>query len=478
MRTLLTLTVLALAIARMTAEEPLVVHEWGTFTSLQDEAGRTIGGINTDEESLPGFVYDLRPVRMVQHSDLAPRFIKFAPACAEEVTMRLETPVVYFHLPKGMKTATVDVKVTFLGGVLSQFYPDAQIAVDGADIFDRKTWKFNRLMTTTTSTLEWKRLTVGALGNVPHTTSAVWLAPRQVASAPVATPAGEHERYLFYRGLGKLDAPLVAVRSADGSAFNVSARPGALGNGTTLATIPRLWLADLRGDGTAAMRSVPAHVPNDSRPTSVIPATFAVGDYSADRLAVLQRELHAGLMGEGLHTDEATALLTTWQESYFKSPGLRLFFLVPRQWTDRFLPLTVTPTATVERAMMGRIELLSTAQRRALDAIAAGPASDTAWFDRFIAERVFLKVGESQTWRPGGEEIHRRLYTSTERGLLSDLKMPMPADYQAYLSLGRFRDALILDEQRQRPTAERKRFIEAYQLLGDEIQRVRRAANP
>ena len=29
------------------AQEKLVVHEWGTFTSLQDEAGETVVGINT-----------------------------------------------------------------------------------------------------------------------------------------------------------------------------------------------------------------------------------------------------------------------------------------------------------------------------------------------------------------------------------------------------------------------------------------------
>ena len=32
------------------APSGIVVHEWGTFTSLQDELGRAIGGINTDDE--------------------------------------------------------------------------------------------------------------------------------------------------------------------------------------------------------------------------------------------------------------------------------------------------------------------------------------------------------------------------------------------------------------------------------------------
>jgi hypothetical protein len=34
----------------------LVVHEWGTFTSLQDERGDALAGINIDDEPLPDFV--------------------------------------------------------------------------------------------------------------------------------------------------------------------------------------------------------------------------------------------------------------------------------------------------------------------------------------------------------------------------------------------------------------------------------------
>ena len=39
----------------------LVVHEWGTFTSLQDEQGRELSGINTDDEPVPAFVHNLNP---------------------------------------------------------------------------------------------------------------------------------------------------------------------------------------------------------------------------------------------------------------------------------------------------------------------------------------------------------------------------------------------------------------------------------
>ncbi len=46
--------------------DKLMVHEWGTFTSLQDEAGRQLGGINVDDEPLPTFVHDLNPYVLVR----------------------------------------------------------------------------------------------------------------------------------------------------------------------------------------------------------------------------------------------------------------------------------------------------------------------------------------------------------------------------------------------------------------------------
>ena len=78
---------------------PLIVHEWGTFTSLQDETGRTIGGINSDDEPVPKFVHDLNRLLILRPDELPPVCYQGAPRCHPDVTMRLETPVIYFHLP-------------------------------------------------------------------------------------------------------------------------------------------------------------------------------------------------------------------------------------------------------------------------------------------------------------------------------------------------------------------------------------------
>jgi len=481
------ITALLGAALPVAAAEPLVIHEWGTFTSLQDEQGRTIGGINTDEEKLPEFVHDLAPVPMGTDGDFSPNLIKGRDYCDPSVTMRLETPVIYVHLPPGQQQATFDLSVEFRGGILSQYYPLADATVDrqplrrfGEEIRYGETlkspsgrghqmrfsqrWFAPELSATTTSTLTWRGIVMGGAGKVPNTTSPVWLAPRQV-NAPTLTVGAEREKYLFYRGLGHVDAPLVARRSADGATLSVSPRSGAL----SASTVPTLWFADLRGDGTAAFRTIATitwHLESDDKPaTSVFPAGFSSTDYSAERLTELRSELHAAIMHEGLFADEAHALLNTWEASYFKAPGQRLFFLVPNEWTDHVLPLTISQPATVKRAMMGRIELVSPKQRQALQRIADGPVSDRTWFNQFVHDHIRSLDGDKLVYRPGGEELDRRMFVDNERGLLAELKIVPPPDYQAYLSLGRFRDALLWDAQVHSPDPERVAFLQTYQVV-------------
>src|SRR5262245_18390842 len=98
------------------AQQPLVVDEWGTFTSFQDERGQAIVGINTDDEPLPDFVHSLHDDLIIGTSSQG------ASKCHMQVTMRLETPVLYFHPPAGAPPLTCDVRVEFRGGWLTQFY--------------------------------------------------------------------------------------------------------------------------------------------------------------------------------------------------------------------------------------------------------------------------------------------------------------------------------------------------------------------
>src|SRR4051794_34014194 len=94
----------SLVAARSRAGDPLIIHEWGTFTSLQNSSGTPIGGINIDDEPLPPFVHNLNPFILIQPHAISRYMSKGLPERHPFVTLRLETPVVYFHPPKDMKT--------------------------------------------------------------------------------------------------------------------------------------------------------------------------------------------------------------------------------------------------------------------------------------------------------------------------------------------------------------------------------------
>src|SRR5688572_28805150 len=87
--------------SRHQPSDRLVVHEWGTFTALQDEQGRTIRGINTDDEPLPTFVHNAHRGVLQSPSDIPPVQFKGVSRVHPDVIVRLETPVLYFYPPKG-----------------------------------------------------------------------------------------------------------------------------------------------------------------------------------------------------------------------------------------------------------------------------------------------------------------------------------------------------------------------------------------
>jgi hypothetical protein len=397
--------------------DPLIVHEWGTFTSLQDETGRAIAGINSDEENLPDFVHDIDGGLIARPTTGRSYFGKGIVRCHPDVTMRLETPVIYFY-PKENTPLHLDLQVKFHGGWLTQFYPAAEADAPGL----RARNSLGEITPQTVGSLRWRNLEVGGVVVGPPTTDHVWTSPRAVSAANVRSSSGEAEKFLFYRGVGKMDAPLRVVRDSAGGCLQLFGNEAATSGEIS---IPRLWLVQLRADGSCAFLPVPAITINGSGASlATLPARFSEAQFSAGNLEALRAQMHDALMREGLFADEAAALLNTWEQSYFKSPGLRLFFLLPQAWTNRHLPLEISVPATVTRSMIGRIEIVTPEQRIALHQLAEAPVS----FSLFQGDE---KENEGRA---------------------------------AYRDLGRFRDALLLDEQRVRPSAGLARFLEANRI--------------
>jgi len=428
--------------------ERLVVHEWGTFTSLQEETGRTIGGINTDDEAVPDFVYRLADV-VYPARDLAPAFSKGITRSHPDVEMRLETPVVYFYPPASQTgPMKLNVKVSFRGGWLTEYYPRGKAQAPGVA---EGGYHFGSISADGVGTLEWNDLTVGGEGQPPATDSRIWLAPREVDAALVTNAEGESERYLFYRGVGKVDAPLRVVLDEPRGELAIQEQLHAEGLAVPLP-LRAMWLADIRGDGAVAYRALgAAELTGESgRELARVPDKFADEDFSSRNLAALRHEMLAALLDDGLYADEAEALLETWKAGYFQSPGLRLFYLLPRQWTDSVMPLEISVPCDLTRSMVGRIEIVTSRQRDLLGRIGSFPASKSDWLWR-------------EMQRSG---VDREELTKVHEGTIGvdDLGVAVPEDYAAYLGLGRFRDALVLDSFTREPAAGLQPFVENYGL--------------
>jgi hypothetical protein len=278
---------------------------------------------------------------------------------SSEITMRLETPVVYFHLPPGSKPIQLSFSAEFHGGLLTQFYPEAATNIPINSL--------PKVAGDSLGTLAWNNLNVGTNAAGPKTESHVWLAPRKVEAANITAQNGQSERYLFYRGVGHLDSPMKMIR--DGEQLHLQIDSGAVDP----TQIKSIWYFDLREDGKCAYRKL-----DRDRAT---PATFADSDYQDNSLATLRGEMKTSLIDAGLFDDEADAMLSTWEESYFKSPGTRVFFLVPRAWTDHVLPIKISTDAKIERVMMGRIDLVTPRHRAILAKILALPKEKQNTFD-------------------------------------------------------------------------------------------------
>lgn len=424
------------------ASKKLVVHEWGTFTSLQDEKGNAIGGINTDDEPVPKFIHRLRDL-VIPPTELPPSFFKGVPQSHPDVTLRLETPVIYFYPPKtGTDPLKADVRVSFRGGWLTEYYPDAQVEAPG---LESGKFDFGHLTREQTGSLTWKGLSIGGDHPGPPTTDQVWASPRQVQAASISNSKGESEKFLFYRGVGQIDAPLRLARENDLVTISSQLDPSLLSAATQ--QIKNLWLVHVHSDGTAAFRALePISITHDATVAARVTANFREEEFSNANLDRLSTSMRTALVGQGLFDDEALALIRTWERAYFKSPGLRFFFLVPPVWTDHYLPLQVSTAAEVKRVMIGRIELVTPQQRKLLQRIAAGPASDGRWL----------------------QELHRRPINGSAP--LSSLDIGLPEDYRAYIALGRFRNALVLDEANRHSTKPLKQFIANYGLHGYRVR--------
>ncbi len=426
------------------ASDPrLIVHEWGTFTSFQSEDGATIAGINVDDEPVPSFVHRLNELPIFTAASLPARWSQGAPRCHAGVTLRLETPVLYFYPQSGFAVEQpIDVRVRFNGGWLTEFYPAAAAVMPGFP---------GNLERRTQGDLKWTglRLQAAPASQLPATQERVWLAPRAVRSSIVSTK-DEAEKYVFYRGVGQLDAPVITKQGPDD--LRIALRK----TDPAAEELPMSWLVRVSADGRLSYRTLRIKGVEGLS----VPLPTMSGD-ATSQIDDLRKEMSLALTLAGLYEDEAQAMLETWRLSYFDSEGLRLFFLLPQSWTDSHLPLSISAPATVTRVMVGRVELVSSTQRAALQRLYSLPDAALQivplYQDRepdavnHTLEQVDRRQSTVIEAMRAGTTPHAQLYKTIDR--------EVPEALALYDSLGRFRDALLAQRWRAETDPGKRRRI-------------------
>jgi hypothetical protein len=328
----------------------LTVHEWGTFTTIADGNGGSepwspLGGAS----DLPCFVAHLNGL---QYKAMPP-----LPALTTQtVTVRMETPVLYFYSPR--KT-TVSVGVDFPQGLITEWYPDASKVKPGRQL---------TLPPVRQGHIEWNSVEIapGDKPYLPHTDGAShYYAARNTDSGRVRI-GQQQEKFLFYRGIANFAVPLSARMTGDSS---VELRN--TGDGPLEFAV----LFENRG-GRIGYRVI-----RGLHGSSDVEAPALTGS-----LERVKQELFDALVSQSLYRKEAGAMIETWRDSWFEE-GMRVFYLVPRTLVDRELPLSIQPApAKIARVFVGREEILSPFMRdRLMTALAAGNTQTLDRFSRFLA---------------------------------------------------------------------------------------------
>jgi hypothetical protein len=376
-----------LSAAEVLSTEPgdLTVHEWGTFTSVAGPDGSAVdwdalGG----KDDLPGFV-----------NDFGYRCFKWRLTG----TVRMETPVLYFYSSEELKA---DVKVSFPRGLITEWYPKADYqvfqksGVDGA--IHRLEANLNGIDTSlksVTGAIEWSNILVE-----PNTSPALptenapsrYYAARGTDSAPI-TIGDEHEKFLFYRGVGRFPIPLSAQIVSNGS-IAVNNRGG--------EQIPTVILFENR-EGQMGYRNAGAVKDTVTLDPPVLDSS----------LPALRAELEAALAAQGLFPKEAQAMVETWRDSWFEE-GTRLIYIVPSRAVDAFLPLHVDPApAQTARVFVGRIELITPeTTSKVEEAMARGDWPAIEHYGRFLDPILDRIVSENPALKNQARLVREKVWNS------------------------------------------------------------------
>jgi len=362
------------------------------------------------KDDLPGFV-----------KDQGYRCFKFRLGGA----VRMETPVMYFYSPREV---TARVKVLFPHGVITEWYPDGDNAIyESKGLMDQIRMYSDDAVLQTKSLIDpaphglgpelvrlspslngidtslrnlmgaiaWNDIKIqpGSTADFPDEKQpSRYYAARATDAAPI-TVGGQHEKFLFYRGVGRMPVPLSARVSGDGSVVVENRGPD---------PVPTAILFENRG-GRLGYRNAGA-IQNSGAIQSVVALDRPSLDGSFSQL---RHDLETALVAQGLFPKEAQAMVETWRDSWFEE-GSRLIYIVPEHAIDAMLPLHVDPApAQTARVFVGRIELVTAETKRVVeDAFARSDWPAVERYGRFL-EPILARISSESPWKAKQVEQYR-----------------------------------------------------------------------
>jgi hypothetical protein len=309
---------------------------------------------------------------------------------------RMETPVIYFYSDEKQ---TVDVSVDFPKGLITEWYPQAtQIGpstipapapIAKADELVHKVGakpdftfaSFLKNHAARESRARWTGLEILPTNDNGDTARSLqqdrsgshYFAARETDSAFVRVDStgttncsAEYEKFIFYRGVGSFATPLHVTMQ--GNAVTIT--------NTGTEPLEHLFVLGLN-DGVGKFFQIERLAPGESHTVPINLNSYAT--LTKQLSQQLCQSIAAALVSEGLYEREAQAMVNTWRDSWFEEDGLRVLYTLPREWTDRTLPITLDPRPRqLVRVMVGRAEVFTPATEKKLsDALAMAEKGDS-----------------------------------------------------------------------------------------------------
>jgi len=319
----------ALAATNEPAPDDLVAHEWGTFTAVVGSDGMEVPWWTPSLEgpaALPEFVR--APLGFVLRGKTGTgQFPSF---------LRMETPVIYFY---AKEARDLSVKVDSSKIRTTEVYP-ATIPATTLAAQNETRWEVRILPPS--DPIGRAMAAVGTRGahyaharNVP---GASWVVgPKQAETQEV-------EKFIFYRGTGNATMPKRIHGVSDKGPLLIPGKEP-------------LYLVEVDEAGLNWKRIEPSH---EESPGTVEITRPLLDASASDDESALASELVVHLTSSGLTQEEASAMVNTWREAWLGESGLRVLEILPREWVDQTLPLTITPApAKLERVFVARWELIT-----------------------------------------------------------------------------------------------------------------------